>query len=36
LCGFLVVPERGIGDARFEKLHALAVLRGVKDSSVRA
>ena len=36
LCSFLIVPERGIGDARFERLQALAVLRGVKDSSVRA
>ncbi len=36
LRSFLIVPERGIGDARFERLQALAVLRGVKDSSVRA
>ncbi len=36
LGSFLIVPERGIGDARFEGLQALAVLRGVKDSSVRA
>ena len=36
LCSFLIVPERGIGDARFERLQTLAVLRRVKDSSVRA
>jgi hypothetical protein len=36
LRSFLVVPESGIGDARFERLQALAVLRGVKDSSARA
>jgi hypothetical protein len=36
LCSFLIVPERGIGDARFERLQTLAVLRGVKDSSVLA
>ncbi len=36
LCGFLIVPETGIGDARFESLQALAVLRRVKDSSARA
>jgi hypothetical protein len=36
LCSFLIVPESGIGDAGFERLQALAVLRGVKDSSVRA
>jgi len=35
LCSFLIVPESGIGDASFERLQALAVLRGVKDSSVR-
>ena len=35
LCSLLIVPESGIGDARFERLQALAVLRGVKDSSVR-
>ncbi len=35
LCSFLIVPERGIGDARFEGFQSLAVLRGVKDSSVR-
>jgi hypothetical protein len=33
---FLVVPEIGIGDARFESFQALAVLRRVKDSSARA
>ncbi len=33
---FLVVPETGVGDARFENLQALAVLRRVKDSSARA
>jgi hypothetical protein len=32
----LVVPESRIGDARFKRLQALAVLRGVKDSSARA
>jgi hypothetical protein len=36
LRSFLIVPERGIGDARFERLQALAVLGSVKDSSVRA
>jgi len=36
LCGFLIVPETGIGDARFESLQALPVLRRVKDSSARA
>jgi len=36
LCGFLIVPEIGGGDARFESLQALAVLGGVKDSSARA
>jgi hypothetical protein len=36
LCCFLVVPETGIGDARFECFQALAVLRRVKDSSARA
>jgi hypothetical protein len=35
LCGFLIVPEIGVGDARFEGLQALAVLRRVKDSSER-
>ena len=33
---FLVVPETGIGDARFECFQALAVQRRVKDSSARA
>jgi len=36
LCGFLIVPEIGGGDTRFECFQALAVLRGVKDSSARA
>jgi hypothetical protein len=36
LCGFLIVPKRGIGDAGFEALQALAIQRCVKDSSVRA
>ena len=36
LCRFLVAPEIGIRGARFESLQALAVLRRVKDSSVRA
>ena len=36
LCRFLIVPETGVGDARFENLQALAVLRRVKDSSARA
>ncbi len=36
LCGFLIVPETGFSDAGFERLQALAVLRRVKDSSVRA
>jgi hypothetical protein len=36
LCRFLIAPKIGIGDARFESLQALAVLRCVKDSSVRA
>jgi len=35
LCGFLIVPEIGGGDARFESFQALAVLRGVKDNSAR-
>jgi hypothetical protein len=35
LCGFLIVPEIGIGYARFECFQALAVLRGVKDNSER-
>jgi hypothetical protein len=33
---FLIVPETGVGYARFERLQALPVLRGVKDSSARA
>jgi hypothetical protein len=33
---FLIAPKIGIGDARFESLQALAVLRCVKDSSARA
>jgi hypothetical protein len=33
---FLIVPESGIGDARFEGFQALAILRCVKDSSARA
>jgi hypothetical protein len=36
LCSFLIAPKIGIGDARFESLQALAVLRRVKDSSARA
>jgi hypothetical protein len=32
---FLVVPEIGFGDARFERFQALTVLRCVKDNSVR-
>jgi hypothetical protein len=35
LGGFLIVPEIGGGDARFESFQALAVLRGVKDNSAR-
>ena len=35
LCRFLIVPEIGIGDTRFESLQALPVLRCVKDSSER-
>jgi hypothetical protein len=30
---FLVVPEIGVGGASFERFQAVAVLRGVKDSS---
>jgi hypothetical protein len=33
---FLVVPEIRIGNARFQRLQALAVLWRVKDSSARA
>jgi hypothetical protein len=36
LRSFLIAPEIGIGDARFEGLQALAVVRRVKDSSARA
>jgi hypothetical protein len=36
LRGFLIVPETGIGDARFEGFQAFALLRRVKDSSARA
>jgi hypothetical protein len=35
LCGVLVAPEIGVGDAGFEGLQALAVLGRVKDSSAR-
>jgi len=35
LRGFLIVPKTGVSDALFESLQALAVLRRVKDSSVR-
>jgi hypothetical protein len=35
LCGFLIAPEIGIGSPRFEGFQALAILRRVKDSSVR-
>jgi hypothetical protein len=36
LCGFLVVPETGLGNARFEGFQVLAILWRVKDSSARA
>ena len=36
LCSFLIAPKIRIGDARFESLQALEVLRCVKDSSARA
>jgi hypothetical protein len=36
LGAFLIVPKTGIGDAGFERLQALAMLGGVKDSSARA
>jgi hypothetical protein len=36
LCRLLIVPEAWIRDACFECFQALAVLRGVKDSSARA
>jgi hypothetical protein len=32
---FLIAPEIGIGDARFEGFQALAILGSVKDSSGR-
>jgi len=35
LGGFLIAPEIGVGSAGFEGFQALAVLRGVKDSSAR-
>jgi hypothetical protein len=35
LRGFLIAPEIGVGDARFESFQAFAILRGVKDSSAR-
>jgi hypothetical protein len=35
LGGFLVVPKIRGGDAGFEGFQALAMLRGVKDSSAR-
>jgi hypothetical protein len=36
LRGFLIVPEIGRGNARFEGLQALTVWRSVKDNSERA
>jgi hypothetical protein len=33
---FLIAPEIGVGDARFESFQAFAILRRVKDSSERA
>jgi len=36
LGGFLIVPEIGRGNARFEGLQAFAMGRGVKDNSERA
>ena len=36
LSSFLIVPETGVGDARFKNFQALAVLGRVKDSSARA
>jgi len=36
LCGFLVAPEIGLGNAGFEGFQALAILWRVKDSSARA
>ncbi len=35
LCGFLIAPEIWVGGAGLEGFQALAVLRGVKDSSAR-
>ena len=35
LCGFLIVPESGVGDAGFKRFQAFAVQRSVKDSSER-
>jgi hypothetical protein len=35
LGGLLIAPEMGVGRADFERFQALAVLRGVKDSSER-
>lgn len=35
LSRFLIAPEIGVGDARFESFQALAMLRRVKDSSAR-
>lgn len=35
LRGLLIVPEIGVGSARFEGFQAFAILRGVKDSSAR-
>ena len=35
LGGFLIVPEIGVGNARFESFQTFAVLRRVKDSSGR-
>jgi hypothetical protein len=36
LRGFLIAPEIGRGNARFEGLQAFAMGRGVKDNSARA
>jgi hypothetical protein len=35
LRSFLIIPERGVSDAGFERLQAFAVQRSVKDSSER-
>jgi hypothetical protein len=35
LCGFLIVPEIGLGNFGFERGQFLAVLRGVKENSGR-